>query len=102
MHTHAPMWAIGGEAKPSPRMTEDGGTAPRAFDAGGPFQQPFPIAIVHPTKRTERSPMPDTHTIITVDQAAKIMRAALRDAIHRHSLWYLAQGVLMVVAGFVA
>ena len=46
--------------------------------------------------------MSDPHTIISVDQAAKIMRSALRDAIHRHSLWYLAQGVLMVVAGFVA
>ncbi len=30
--------------------------------------------------------------IITVDQAARIMRAAMRDAIRRHSFWYLAQG----------
>ena len=40
--------------------------------------------------------------IITVDQAARILRAAMRDAIRRHSFWYLAQGVLMVLAGIVA
>ena len=40
--------------------------------------------------------------IITVDQAARIMRSAMRDAIRRHSVWYLAQGALMVLAGIVA
>ncbi|WP_246717335.1 HdeD family acid-resistance protein [Oricola nitratireducens] len=40
--------------------------------------------------------------IITVDQAARILRAAMRDAIRRHSFWYLAQGVLMMLAGVVA
>jgi uncharacterized membrane protein HdeD (DUF308 family) len=44
--------------------------------------------------------MPDT--IISVDQAAQIMRSAMCDAIRRHSLWYLAQGALMVLAGVVA
>jgi uncharacterized membrane protein HdeD (DUF308 family) len=40
--------------------------------------------------------------IISVDQAARIMRDAMRDAIKRHSLWYMIQGILMMVAGFVA
>lgn len=40
--------------------------------------------------------------IISVDQAARIMRGAMRDAIKRHSLWYMIQGILMMVAGFVA
>ena len=44
--------------------------------------------------------MPETP--ITVDQAAQIMRSAMRDAIKRHSVWYLAQGALMVLAGFIA
>ncbi|MGI9400030.1 MAG: HdeD family acid-resistance protein [Rhizobiaceae bacterium] len=39
---------------------------------------------------------------ISVDQAANIMRIAMRDAIKRHSFWYLAQGILMVLAGLVA
>lgn len=40
--------------------------------------------------------------IVSVDQAARIMRDAMRDAIKRHSLWYMIQGVLMMVAGLVA
>ena len=40
--------------------------------------------------------------VISVDQAARIMRDAMRDAIKRHSLWYMIQGILMMVAGFVA
>ena len=39
---------------------------------------------------------------ISVDQAANVMRIAMRDAIKRHSTWYLAQGILMIVAGLVA
>jgi uncharacterized membrane protein HdeD (DUF308 family) len=39
---------------------------------------------------------------MSVDQAAKVMRSAMRDVIKRYSLWYLLQGVLMVIAGFVA
>jgi uncharacterized membrane protein HdeD (DUF308 family) len=44
----------------------------------------------------------DEVNIITVDQAARIMRDALRDAIKRHSLWYMIQGLLLVLAGIVA
>lgn len=44
--------------------------------------------------------MSDPH--ITPDQAARILRDAMRAAIRRHSIWYLLQGVLMVVAGIVA
>ncbi|MEJ2753473.1 MAG: DUF308 domain-containing protein [Chloroflexota bacterium] len=40
--------------------------------------------------------------VISVDQAARIMRDAMRDAIKRHSLWYLIQGILMMLAGMVA
>ena len=39
---------------------------------------------------------------ISLDAAAQVMREALRDTVKRHSLWYLLQGVLMVVAGFLA
>jgi uncharacterized membrane protein HdeD (DUF308 family) len=40
--------------------------------------------------------------VISVDQAARIMRDAMRDAIKRHSLWYLIQGVLLMITGVVA
>ena len=40
--------------------------------------------------------------IISVDQAARIMRDAMRDAIKRHWLWYLLQGILMMIAGLAA
>jgi uncharacterized membrane protein HdeD (DUF308 family) len=40
--------------------------------------------------------------VISVDQAARIMRDAMRDAIKRHSLWYMIQGILMMIAGLVA
>ena len=39
---------------------------------------------------------------MSVDQAAKVMRSAMRDVIKRHSMWYLLQGALMVFAGFLA
>jgi uncharacterized membrane protein HdeD (DUF308 family) len=39
---------------------------------------------------------------MSLDQAAEVMRSAMRDVIKRHSLWYLLQGGLMVLAGFVA
>ncbi len=39
---------------------------------------------------------------MSVDQAAKVMRSAMRDVIKRHSMWYLLQGGLMVFAGLVA
>ncbi len=39
---------------------------------------------------------------MSVDQAAKVMRSAMRDVIKRHSMWYLLQGALMVFAGLVA
>lgn len=39
---------------------------------------------------------------MTVDEAAQVMREAMREAVKRHSLWYLAQGAMMVLAGIVA
>ena len=39
---------------------------------------------------------------MSVDQAAKVMRSAMRDVIKRHSMWYLLQGALMVFTGLVA
>jgi len=39
---------------------------------------------------------------MTVDEAAEVMRVAMRDVIKRHSLWYLLQGALMTLAGVVA
>lgn len=39
---------------------------------------------------------------ITIDAAAAAMREAMRETVKRYSLWYLLQGILMVVAGFLA
>src|SRR5262245_48593466 len=39
---------------------------------------------------------------ISVDAAAAALREAMRETIKRYSLWYLLQGVLMVVAGVLA
>ncbi len=39
---------------------------------------------------------------MSLDQAAEVMRSAMRDVIKRHSLWYLLQGGLMVLTGIVA
>jgi uncharacterized membrane protein HdeD (DUF308 family) len=40
--------------------------------------------------------------VISVDQAARIMRDAMRDTIKRHSFWYMIQGILMMIAGVAA
>ena len=39
---------------------------------------------------------------MSLDQAAEVMRSAMRDVIKRHSLWYLLQGILMTLTGVVA
>jgi len=39
---------------------------------------------------------------IPLDAAAAALRDAMRETIKRYSLWYLIQGVLLVVAGFLA
>ena len=39
---------------------------------------------------------------MSLDEAAEVMRSAMRDLIKRHSLWYLLQGGLMLVTGIVA
>ena len=39
---------------------------------------------------------------MTMDQAAAAMREAMRATVKRYSLWYLLEGVLMVVAGVLA
>ena len=39
---------------------------------------------------------------ISLDAAAQVMREALRDTVKRYSLWYLIQGVLLVLAGLLA
>jgi uncharacterized membrane protein HdeD (DUF308 family) len=39
---------------------------------------------------------------IPLDAAAAAMREAMRDTVKRYSLWYLLQGVLMMVAGVLA
>src|SRR5215470_11690082 len=39
---------------------------------------------------------------MTLDAAAAAMREAMRETVKRHSLWYLIQGALMVIAGFLA
>jgi uncharacterized membrane protein HdeD (DUF308 family) len=39
---------------------------------------------------------------MSLDAAASVMREAMRETVKRHSLWYLIQGALMVVAGVLA
>lgn len=39
---------------------------------------------------------------MSLDAAAEVFRAAMRDAVKRYSLWYLVEGVLLVVAGILA
>lgn len=39
---------------------------------------------------------------MSVDAAAEVFREAMREAVKRHSLWYLVQGALLVVAGVLA
>jgi uncharacterized membrane protein HdeD (DUF308 family) len=39
---------------------------------------------------------------IPVDAAAAALREAMRDTVKRYSLWYLVQGILMVVTGVLA
>jgi uncharacterized membrane protein HdeD (DUF308 family) len=39
---------------------------------------------------------------IPLDAAAAAMREAMRETVKRYSLWYLAQGVLMIAAGILA
>jgi uncharacterized membrane protein HdeD (DUF308 family) len=39
---------------------------------------------------------------ISLDDAARAMRDAMRETVKRHSIWYLIQGILMVFAGILA
>jgi uncharacterized membrane protein HdeD (DUF308 family) len=39
---------------------------------------------------------------MTLDEAAAVMREAMRETVRKYSVWYLLQGGLMVVAGVVA
>ena len=39
---------------------------------------------------------------ISLDAAAEVFREAMRDAVKRYSLWYLVEGVLLIVAGVLA
>lgn len=39
---------------------------------------------------------------ISIDAAAQALREAMRETVKKYSLWYLIQGVLLVVAGFLA
>jgi len=39
---------------------------------------------------------------MSLDDAAQVMREAMRETVKRHSLWYLVQGGVMIVAGVLA
>ena len=39
---------------------------------------------------------------MSLDAAAEVMREAMRQAVKRHSLWYLLQSGLMIIAGILA
>ena len=38
----------------------------------------------------------------SLEEAAQVMREAMRETVKRHSLWYLVQSALMIIAGIVA
>jgi uncharacterized membrane protein HdeD (DUF308 family) len=44
----------------------------------------------------------DTQMAMTTAQASAALREAMRETVKRYSLWYLLEGVLMVVAGVLA
>jgi len=39
---------------------------------------------------------------MSLEAAAQVMREAMRETVKRHSLWYLIQGGLMILAGILA
>ena len=39
---------------------------------------------------------------LSLDAAAEVFRAAMRDTVKRYSLWYLIQGILLIAAGMLA
>ncbi len=39
---------------------------------------------------------------MSLDAAAQVMREAMRETVRRHSLWYLIQSALMILAGILA
>lgn len=39
---------------------------------------------------------------LSLDAAAEVYREAMRQSVRRYSLWYLAQGILLTLAGFLA
>ena len=39
---------------------------------------------------------------MSLDAAAEVMREAMRETVKRHSIWYLVQSALMIVAGVLA
>ena len=39
---------------------------------------------------------------ISLDAAAQAMREAMRETVRQHSLWYLIQSTLMILAGILA
>jgi len=44
----------------------------------------------------------ETAMTMSLESAAQAMREAMRETVRRHSLWYLVQGALMVLAGLLA
>src|SRR2546426_6851508 len=62
----------------------------------------FPPVVI-PTfgKIWESAPIQQAHTV-PLEAAAQAMREAMRETVKRHSLWYLAQGGLMILAGILA
>jgi uncharacterized membrane protein HdeD (DUF308 family) len=44
----------------------------------------------------------ETNMTMSLDAAAQVMREAMRETIRRHSLWYLIQGGVMILAGILA
>jgi uncharacterized membrane protein HdeD (DUF308 family) len=46
--------------------------------------------------------VPGESMVMSLDAAAEVFREAMRETVKRYSLWYLVEGVLLVVAGMLA
>src|SRR6516164_5853130 len=81
----------------------DGAYPPVARATGGPLrcqssQNGRASQPCRSFSRTERR----HNMTMSLDAAAQVMREAMRETVKRHSLWYLIQGGVMVLAGILA
>src|SRR5215472_4301105 len=81
----------------------DGAYPPVARATGGPLrcQSSQNGSASQPCRSFSRTERRHNMTM-SLDAAAQVMREAMRETVRRHSLWYLVQGGVMVLAGILA